>query len=159
LTSLPRGCNFPTYEIILFKERRHGMRQIILVMLSVMLLSNCVPFSHSSGTQIDEKALKQIEIRKTTRGDILKMFGAPDKIIDSGIAGALKSQTKGDVELTTKQEVAVGKNQEIYIYEYVEREGHYGFSDSSTVRRNTLMVWINKDTGIVEDYGYNRQIR
>lgn len=140
------------------KEGVIQMRKIVLVMLGLTLLANCT--TNTKGSRIDENALTQIQIGKTTRSDILKMFGAPDKIIDAGGSAALKSQTVGDVNLATKQEVVVGKNQEIYIYQYAkEKNIHYYHGVSTSEKKNTLMIWMDKDTGIVQDYGYKKEIK
>ena len=122
-----------------------------------MFLFNCA--TTTKGVRIDENAVKEIRIGKATRTDILKMFGPPDNIIDAGGSAALKSQTVGDVNLATKQEVVVGKNQEIYIYQYTKvKKVHYYHGVSSSEKKNTLMIWMDKDTGIVQDYGYKREI-
>lgn len=134
------------------------MRQIILVMLCFMFLASCI--SSTKGSLIDETAVNKIEIKKSTKSDILKLFGAPDRIVDTGLAGAAKSQTTGDVDLKTRQEVTVGKNEEIYIYEYVENKlSIFYIINRTSQKKNTLMVWINKDTGIVQDYGYKKEIK
>jgi hypothetical protein len=139
------------------KEGRIEMRKIVLAILGLMLFANCATAISTKGTRIDENAVKQIQIGKTTRSDILKMFGAPGGIIDTGTGAALKSRTTGDINLATKQEVAVGKNQEIFTYEYSERKAYTALH--TTEKKNTLMIWIDKDTGIVQDYGYRKEIK
>lgn len=47
-----------------------------MVILGLMLLANCATAISTKGARIDENAVKQIQIGKSTRSDILKMFGA-----------------------------------------------------------------------------------
>jgi hypothetical protein len=134
------------------------MKRILLAMIGLMFLACCM--IATKGSRINESDVKQIQIGKTTQSDILKMFGVPDRIIDAGTAAASKSQTVGDVNVPNNEEVIVDKNQEIFIYEYEEENTVvFYFVMSSSEKRNTLMVWMDKDTGIVQDYGYKREIK
>lgn len=136
---------------------------IAWTLILVLFLFSCFTGTHIKGSRIDEVAVKKIEAGKTTRSDILKMFGAPERIIDAGGVVTSKSAVTGDVNIASKQEVVVGKNQEIYIYEYEEEAVttyifYYVGSKRKEVKKNTLMIWIDKDTGIVQDYGYKKEI-
>ena len=134
------------------------MKRILLAMVGLMFLACCM--ISTKGSRINESDVKQIQIGKTTQSDILKMFGVPDRIIDAGTGAASKSQTVGDVNLAIKEEVIVDKNQEIFIYEYEEEKTVvFYFVMSSSEKKNTLMIWMDKDTGIVQDYGYKREIK
>lgn len=137
------------------------MSRLALVLIFNSFLLSCVT-THVKGSRIDELAIKKIEVGKTNRSDVLKMFGAPDKIIDAGGVVTSKSAVTGDVDIAAKQEIAVGKNQEIYIYEYEEKVGLVhggGYFEVREEKKNTLMIWIDKDTGIVQDYGYKKEIK
>jgi hypothetical protein len=134
------------------------VKRILLAMISLMFLACCM--ISAKGSRIYESDVKQIQIGKTTQSDILKMFGVPDRIIDAGTGAASKSQTVGDVNVPNKEEVIVDKNQEIFICEYEEEKTVvFYFVMSSSEKRNTLMILMDKDTGIVEDYGYKRKIQ
>lgn len=136
------------------------------IVLIGILLSGCATVQSTQGSKLDEKMIAQIEKGKTTRSEILKLFGAPDRIIDAGISGTAENSIKGDVNLSTQQNISLGKNQEIYIYEYIEERTEtpglllaYGMGDvKKTSKKNTLMIWLDKDTGIVQDYGYKKEI-
>lgn len=139
------------------------MSRLALVLIFNSFLLSCVT-TYVKGSRIDEVVVKKIEVGKTNRSDILKMFGAPDRIIDEGGVVASKSVVAGDIDIASKQEMTVGKNQEIYIYEYVEAKNiDYYFGTGALggkveVKKNTLMIWIDKDTGKVQDYGYKKEI-
>lgn len=77
----------------------------------------------------DEDMAQQINKGKTTRNMIIKAFGVPDRTVETG----------------------VGKNQEVYVYEHVRWRPFGG------VEKKETLVWINKDTGLVEDYSYKEE--
>jgi len=137
-----------------------------ILFLSVLFLVGCATVQSTQGNKLDEQVIAQIEKGKTTQSEILKLFGAPDRIIEAGIAGKLQTDIAGDISLSSKQNISLGKNQEIYIYEYMEAttETSYFFEayrmgdKKITQRKNTLMIWIDKETGIVQDYGYKKEI-
>jgi hypothetical protein len=127
-----------------------------------LFLSGCVTTHHTKGSKVDESMLTRIEKGKTARSDILKWFGSPDRIIGAGITAETKTAMKGDIELAHKSQTSIGENQEIYIYEYFDTSGVGGlflwYGTSSRERKNTLMIWIDKETGLVQDYGYKKEI-
>ena len=128
-----------------------------------LLFAGCATSKSTQGTMIKERDVCGIEKGKTTRSEILKNFGAPDRIIDAGLTGESKTSVAGDVNLSSHQNISLGKNQEIYIYEYTEESGRFfaisAFARTNTRKlKNTLMIWIDKDTGIVQDYGYKKEI-
>ncbi len=136
-------------------------KRLAQALILVSLLFSCTA-TYVKGSRIDEMAVKKIEVGKTNRSDILKIFGAPDRIIDTGTVATSKSAVAGDINVASKQEVAVGKNQEIYIYEYIKRKTtdyFFGSGDISKTQeyKNSLMIWIDKNTGIVQDYGYKKE--
>lgn len=136
-------------------------KRLAWALILVSFLFGCTT-TYVKGSRIDEVAVKKIEVGKTNRTDILKMFGAPERILDAGAVATSKSAVTGDVNVASKQEVAVGKNQEIYIYEYIKKERTdyslgYGYSSKTQECKDTLMIWIDKDTGIVQDYGYKKE--
>jgi len=145
------------------------MRKIFLLTFLTAILASFL-FScaetYIKGNRIDEATVKKIEVGKTNRSDVLKMFGAPDRIIDTGVVATSEGAEVGFVNVTPKQESATGKNQEVYIYEYViRRVGTFvgtgfgtGFGGKVQEKKNSLMIWIDKDTGIVQDYGYKKEI-
>ena len=141
------------------------MRKIFLLTFLTAILASFL-FScaetYIKGSRIDEATVKKIEVGKTNRSDVLKMFGAPDRIIDTGVVATSKGAVVGFVNVAPKQESAVGKNQEVYIYEYVIRKVGTlvgtGFGGEVREKKNSLMIWIDKDTGIVQDYGYKKEI-
>lgn len=129
-----------------------------IILIAGLSLSGCVTTHEVQGSKTDEGTIQQIEKGKTTRSEILKWFGEPDRTIGAGVAGESKTTVTGDVSVAQKQEITVGKNQEIYIYQYSETEKQFGVHNSRAERKNTLMIWIDKDTGIVQDYGYKKEI-
>ena len=141
------------------------MRKIfLLTSLTTILASflfSCAE-TYIKGNRIDEAMVKKIEVGKANRSDVLKMFGAPDRIIDTGVVATSKGAVVGFVNVAPKQESAVGKNQEVYIYEYVIRKVGTlfgtGFGGEVRENKNSLMIWIDKNTGIVQDYGYKKEI-
>lgn len=157
-------------KVLTFKDTIGGdvMRRIIfitkrlaLTLLLVSFLFSCAE-TYIKGSRIDEATVSKIEVGKTNKSYVLKMFGAPDRIIDTGAVATSKSAVAGDVNVASKQEVAVGKNQEIYIYEYWVKKSVppvlSGYGGKTQESKNTLMIWIDKDTGIVQDYGYKKEI-
>jgi len=134
-------------------------------LIAGLLLSGCISLS-TQGSRIEDSLIAKIEKGKTTKAEILKCFGAPDQIIQTGITAEAKTAIEGDKNLTSQQNVSIGKNQEVYIYEYVENrttkniyEVRFGTGPGATIsKKNTLMIWIDKDTGIVQDYGYKKEI-
>jgi hypothetical protein len=133
------------------------MRHVALIVIVLMLLANCVSTS-TKGVPLDETAIKQIQIGRTNKTEILKMFGAPNRIIDTVGSGTSKPQVSREVNRATKEEVSLGKKQEIYIYEYLESKTNMVTLGESE-KKNTLMIWIDKDTEIVQDYGYKGEIK
>lgn len=145
------------------KRNIFNTKRLSWALILVSFLFGCAT-TYVKGSRIDEVAVKKIEAGKITRSDVLKMFGAPDRIIDAGGVATSKSAVTGDIDIASKQEITVGKNQEIYIYEYVEAKNiDYYFGTGALggkveVKKNTLMIWIDKGTGIVQDYGYKKEI-
>jgi len=139
-----------------------------MTLITGLLLSGCAHTQSDEGTikQIEDKdARQQIEKGKTTRNEILKWFGAPDKTIDAGVSPQTKAVTADDVNTAQKHEVTIGKNQEVYVYEHSETRTEGGFPvpfrgkrKISSIRKNALMIWIDKDSGIVQDYSYRKEI-
>ena len=137
----------------------------VMVLLAGLFLSGCVSLS-TQGSRIENNLIAKIEKGKTTKSEILKCFGAPDRIIETGVTAEAKTAIKGDTNIASQQNITIGKNQEIYIYEYLENrttknvlEVRYGTGPGATIsKKNTLMIWIDKDTEIVQDYGYKKEI-
>ena len=86
------------------------------------------------------------------------MFGVPNRIIDTVGSTTSKHQVSGEVNRATKEEVSLGKKQELYIYDYFESKTNMVTLGESE-KENTLMIWIDKDTEIVRDYGYKGEIK
>lgn len=134
-----------------------------MILLSVLFFG-CATTQSTQGSQLKEESICNIAKGKTTRSEILKTFGAPDRIIEAGLTGESKTAIGGDVNLSAQQNISIGRNQEIYVYEYTEEiternlvNLYYG-GGKTTKKKNTLMIWIDKDTGIVQDYGYKKEI-
>jgi hypothetical protein len=128
-----------------------------VVLITGLLLSGCLTMNVDKGGKIDESATQQIEKGKTTRNEILKWFGVPDRTIGADVTEKSKITAPEDEDREPK--ITVGKNQEIYVYEYSEVKGRLGlFTVGGSKKKNTLMIWIDKDSGIVQDYGYKKEI-
>ena len=135
------------------------MKRIVIVLsvafLSILLLSGCLTTNNISGTPINKETVQKIENGKTTRDEILQWFGAPDKILDSG------TSVQGNAGVGGQVNVSVGKNQEIYVYEYVKTKGSVGgyiiFQSNTQTKKDTLIIWIDKTTGIVSNHAFTKQ--
>lgn len=140
----------------------------IVVWLSVAGLAGCYtyqPTISTKGSKIDESLVVKIERGKSTRSDVLKWFGSPTRIItyEPKVTGMAASK-EGESGQLVKSEIAVTANQEVYIWEYEVRTEVFFMvalnayrSRTSKEAKDTLIVFINRETGVVEDFGFRRE--
>lgn len=137
------------------------MKTVPMVLLCVFLLSGCMTINKSTGTPIEKTAVEQIQKGVTTRSDILRLFGAPSRILSNSGSfdmSITNTATGGEIK---SQNVSAPDAQEIYIYEYVLTTGYKGgyivYQDNSNTKKDTLMVWIDKKTGLVQNHAFTKQ--
>lgn len=123
------------------------------------------PTITTKGSRIDESLVAKIERGKATRSDVLKWFGSPTRIITyepkvTGMAGSKES----DRGRMVKGEITLTANQEVYIWEYEVTKKVFFMvalsayeSRTSQEAKDTLIIFINRETGIVEDFGFRRE--
>lgn len=139
-----------------------------LVTVSAQAIVGCyqyIPYTYTKGVKIDESLVAKIERGKTTRADVLKWFGTPSRILTYEpkvtSVGASKETVAGS---TVRGELSVTANQEVYIWEYeVKKSVETMMALRAYVgtevheAKDSLTVFINRETGIVEDFGFRRE--
>lgn len=139
-------------------NRETTMNKWILCLLA-LCLCGCITSYSTHGTQIEEYMVAKIEKGETTRSNVLKWFGVPYKIVDAGSRVGLDLDTNGDVDPDGRAVSSVEINEEIYIYESSVESIEARFlllSFEHSRRTSTLMIWIDRDTGIVQEYRYRK---
>lgn len=148
-----------------------------IVMICVSLLSGCfvAPYTYTCGQSIKEDKLKKIEAGKTTKEEIIKWFGVPSTVVNKGEKAGVTATQYGAAGLIQSTGFSFDelfslfssrhKSKEshvIYYYDYTKTEGAtfniIFFSPSnSKVLTDKLLVLIDENTCIVEDYIFSKQ--
>lgn len=124
------------------------MKKFLIPLVCVILLAGCSSISETSGTAIERTSLKKIIKGNTTTTDILTWFGPPDKIIYYSVLN--------------KQNIR--QRYMVYVYEYIIKggmtfaKGYPIANEKISENKNTLLIWINRNTGRVENYIYKKGI-
>jgi hypothetical protein len=139
-----------------------------------------MPMSGEVGKPFDENLINKIQRGKTTKEEITRWFGVPKAVAKKGEKVRLPTVTAtpymgmGGVEmpgeevssdtyfaLFSKQQVK--ENHIIYLYVYTTSKGKifsmpFFGSMGGKVLKNTLVILIDDDKDIVEDYVYDKQV-
>lgn len=124
------------------------MKKILIILFGAVLFTGCATIKETSGTSIQKTTLTKITKGKTTTTDILTWFGPPDKIIYYSVLN--------------KQNIK--QRYMVYVYEYILKggmtfaQGYPIAQEKLNENKNTLLIWINRNTGIVENYIYKKGI-
>lgn len=153
----------------------------VVVITATMFLWGCaiMPHKYTSGEPIKEDKTKMIQPGKTTKEEIIQWFGIPTVIAKKDEKMSLPIEMAGMMGVTGgevgKQEVSsdtffnlfsskhkLMENHRIYYYRYTKSSGtnfsmpFFGYSGGRALT-DKLLVLINEDTGIVEDYIFRKQ--
>jgi hypothetical protein len=155
-------------RIFLTSTNRSPATLLALLSATIFALAGCfqyLPTLIERGAPIDEKLVAKIERGKSTRADVLKLFGSPTRVLqyDPKVAGmgAVKQTEQGSM---AKGEIVLTANQGIYMWEYeVEKREETMLALRAYVAerrqqaKDSLIVFINRETGIVEDFGFRKE--
>lgn len=126
--------------------------KIWIILLFSLCLCGCISSRSTHGTQIDGLMVAKIEKGKTTKSDILRWFGIPLRILDAG--------SGKESEPYAAEGAGESANQEIYIYEYsvehIRANFFFTIDFNHEKQNNSLMIWIDRETGTVQDYKYRQ---
>jgi hypothetical protein len=132
----------------------------LLLLSAVVLSSGCVAVSKEyTGNPISEDKIAQIEVGKTTRAEVLELFGSPlriDRTDITALAERALTRYSGE-ELTLKIDPSLFDD--VYIWERVEISRHgiilgLGFNYvTSDERSDRLSVFFDKN-GLVLGVGW-----
>lgn len=161
---------------------------IIFIILCIMCVSSCISISKSRssttvGKALNEKLIDNIEINKTTMSEILKWFGAPHHIVhgkgnETEAPLVISGETNPTgYELSTimwyhKRSLdSIYENWIMFIYEfhasYAKKDAHgliilpVTFKTSegnTTIGKDELVIFINDESQLVENYGFRKEI-
>jgi hypothetical protein len=153
-----------------------------------MCLSSCINISKSRssfkvGKALNEKLIENIEKNKTTMSEILKWFGAPHHIVHGkGYEAEAPLIVRGETNPTGYDVSAVRwyhrrsldsiyENWVMFIYEFqasYAKKDAYGViilpvilkdsEDNTTMGKDELVIFINEDSQLVENYGFRKEI-
>ena len=142
-----------------------SLRAIVTALAAVCVLGapGCVSFGNEvDGAKIDAKAVRKLEIGKTTRTEALALLGAPKDFrrTDYGsLAEALATRFAGD-NITMKVDPAL--YDEIFVYEQVKTKRFLMlfvlFNYWSMPDEVDRLVLFFTPEGILEAYGYTHEI-
>ncbi len=124
------------------------MRKFYIPLVCVLLLVGCATLKETTGTPIKSTSLEKIIKGKTTITDLLTWWGPPYRILSYSVLN--------------KQ--GVKKRYIVYIYEYIIKgtkafaKGYPIAQERASENKNVLIIWIDKNTGIVENYIYKQGI-
>ncbi len=153
--------------------------EISAIMLSIIFLSGCaiMPISGEVGKPFDENLISRIQRGKTTKAEINQWFGVPKAVARKGgkvklptaiaapYAGGMEmpgEEVSSDTYFTLFSKNEVTEHHIIYLYVYTTSKGmsfsmpFFG-SMSGKALKNTLVILIDDDKGIVDDYVYDKQ--
>jgi len=160
-----------------------GILFCVVVITATTFLWGCaiMPYKHTSGEPIKEDKTKMIQPGKTTKEEIIQWFGIPSVIAKKGEKMSLPIEMAGGMYgigaagEVGKQEVSSDtffnlfsskhkliENHRIYYFTYTKNKGStfnmpfFGYSGGRALT-DKLLVLINEDTGIVEDYIFRKQ--
>lgn len=148
-----------------------------IVFVSILLFSGCfvAPYTYTCGQPIKEDKLKKIEAGKTTKEEIIQWFGVPSVVVKKGekanvtttqygASGVIQSIGSSFDELFS---LFSSKHKQkdsyiIYYYDYTKTEGAtfsiiFFSPSSSRALTDKLLMLIDENTGIVEDYIFSKQ--
>jgi len=159
------------------KKMKWTLQQIILspfYVLLVLLISGCFVMGHDFkvGESLSDKDLEKIQPGRTTKQEVLEMFGPPLGIARRGKVLKVPSAIQGkmgweEIQSETFFELFSTKhtltNQHIiYYYFSTEASGIGGIflffgKESTDIHVDKLWFLINEQTAIVEDYIFRDQ--
>jgi len=136
-----------------------------------------MPHKYTAGEPIKEDMVKMIQPGKTTKEEIIQWFGIPSVIAKKGekmslptelvsmsVAGEIgRQEVSSDTFFnlfSTKHKLT--ESHRIYYYTYTKSKGttfampYFGYTGGKALT-DKLLVLINEDTGIVEDYIFRKQ--
>ncbi len=129
--------------------------RFLLSLAAASLFTGCVSFSvQTEGNPITETDIKTIEIGKTTRAQILELFGSPLRIDQTDITGLAEralASYEGE-ELTLKIDPSLFE--EVYIYERREIDrmlvllGVFNYATSDE-RSDRLSIFFDKKARVL----------
>lgn len=161
-------------KLLLYAKESIEARKMWLARLCaiIVMTSSCAYSTHDisvkKGIPIDQSAINQIVIGKTTRSDVFKLLGTPHSIFHGQV------------------EVGFVEGEAVPYYSYIENrplssidDKHYALlyrfgklsakSTSKTItivhyrntqvsiKSNELLLFINKETDIVDDVAYRKE--
>ncbi|HXK30285.1 MAG TPA: hypothetical protein VJ646_18725 [Candidatus Binatia bacterium] len=149
------------------------VRLIVLICVSVFLvgLPGCVAH-HSTTIEVgkspDERAVSQITIGKTTRSDLFRTLGTPHSIFQ-GQVEFKKTQLVGfflhsenrflttwnDKQYAVLYRAGKVEGREVVVSAVIITVGNTNVK----VQSDELLLFLNKDTHIVEDFAYRKETR
>lgn len=136
------------------------------VALITLIVSGCAVYqgSHSSGPRIEQEALKGITPGKSTRQDVLKLFGPPVAVAKWNKPVSISYNTSSGVETVDSDTFfelftdkhALGDQHIVYLYSTrnLSISGSMvmlAMSSKGTDTTNKLWLLINRNTGMVLD--------
>lgn len=149
------------------------MRKILLfesLLLFIVLfsLSGCFKYNMTveRGAPLNDEAIKEIVIGKTTRSDIFKLLGTPHSIFHNQAEFTEGYSIMGYSTVQNRYLSSLDENHYAFLY-------RFGKASSKTTRgvavvvnvantqvkiaSNELLLLINKETDIVDDVSYRKE--
>lgn len=151
----------------------------LFVSFFVVSMTGCaiMPMRGEVGKPFDENLISKIQRGKTTKEEITRWFGVPKAVARKGgkvkLPAAMATPYAGGMEMPGEEVPAdtyfalfpknkVTENHIIYLYVYTTSKGmnfympFFGYMGGKALK-NTLVILIDDDKGIVDDYVYDKQ--
>lgn len=151
----------------------------LFVSFLVVSMTGCaiMPIRGEVGKPFDENLISKIQRGKTTKEEITCWFGVPKAVARKGgkvkLPSAIATPYTGGVEMPGEEVSSdtyfalfpknkVTESHLIYLYVYTTSKGmsfsmpFFG-SMSGKALKNTLVILIDDDKGVVDDYVYDKQ--
>jgi hypothetical protein len=149
----------------------------ILAVSATSFQGGCGSYSITSGKPIDEKTVKMIQPGKTTKDEIIQLFGPPQSIekpsgkeeatakeekvktmvVPAWPGGTIPPSFESSFELFSSKHKII-EDHRIYVYTFTKFKGEVGpFGGGSHNLSDKLLILINEKTGVVEDYVFSKE--
>ncbi|MDD5085194.1 MAG: hypothetical protein PHE61_04015 [Candidatus Omnitrophica bacterium] len=157
---------------------KKGFFFVLTIVFVAMFVCSCsvMPHKYESGKQIKDSAARKVQPGVTTKAEIIEWFGVPTAIAKKGEKVSLPMEMahygagcEGPRQDTSSETFfsmfsskhKITDSHRIYYYAYTKSEGSmlgilFFNTMSSKTQTDKLLVLINEDTGIVEDYLLDR---
>jgi hypothetical protein len=142
-------------------------KMILLQILSISIVVGCASMKMTAevGDKIDEDAVQQMVIGKTTRSDVFALLGTPHSIFENQAEFTEGYSVMGFSTVQNRYLSSLGDDRYALLYRFAETSSKstlgyvvfVSFWDTQIkVGSDELLLLFSKDTDILEDVAYRK---